>query len=147
MSLVIRTVEKNDLNELTDLMYQYIVDFYKRPKPPIDKVHNLIKTLIEKQRGIQYIAEQDGKLIGFATLYFSFSTTKADKITIMNDLFVIENARGTGVAQKLFKSCENFTKENGYAHMAWVTATDNKRAQKFYDKMGGAIGNWLNYSI
>ncbi len=147
MSLLIRTVENKDLNDLSELMYQYIVDFYKRPKPSIDKVHDLIKTLLEKNRGVQYVAEQDGKLVGFATLYFSFSTTKAEKITIMNDLFVIENVRGLGVAEALFKTCEKFTKDNGYAHMAWVTSTDNKRAQKFYEKMGGSIGNWLNYSI
>lgn len=147
MSLVIRSTDKQDLNDLSDLMYQYIVDFYQRPKPPIEKIHNLIEVLLEKNRGIQYIAEQDGELVGFATLYFSFSTTKAEKITIMNDLFVVENVRGLGVAEALFKSCEEFTKENGYAHMAWVTTTDNKRAQKFYDKMGGSIGDWLNYSI
>ncbi|MBU7592867.1 GNAT family N-acetyltransferase [Metabacillus halosaccharovorans] len=147
MSLIVRTVEHKDKNQLTELMYQYFVDFYKRPKPQIEKVHNLIETLQEKNKGIQFIAEQDGELLGFATLYFSFSTTKADKITVMNDLFVVENARGTGVAQELFKSCEKFTKANGYAHMSWVTATDNKRAQRFYEKMGGSIGNWLNYSI
>lgn len=147
MSVIIRTSDTKDLNQLTDLMYQYIVDFYERPKPPIEKVHNLIETLLEKKKGIQYVAEHEGELLGFATLYFSFSTTKADKITVMNDLFVIEKARGTGVAQQLFTSCEKFTKENGYAHMSWVTAPENKRAQKFYEKMGGSLGNWLNYSI
>ncbi len=103
MSLIIRCVEEDDMNQLTDLMYQYIVDFYKRPKPPIKNIHNLIDTLLEENRGIQFVAELDGKLLGFATLYFSFSTTKADKITVMNDLFVVEIARGTGVAQELFK--------------------------------------------
>ncbi|WP_226670656.1 GNAT family N-acetyltransferase [Metabacillus litoralis] len=147
MSLIIRSVEKDDMNQLTDLMYQYIVDFYKRPKPPIENIHNLIDTLLEKKRGIQFVAEQDGKLLGFATLYFSFSTTKTDKVTVMNDLFVVENARGTGVAQELFKQCEKYTKENEYAHMGWVTGTDNYRAQRFYEKMGGSLGNWMNYSI
>ncbi|MFC4323070.1 GNAT family N-acetyltransferase [Litchfieldia salsa] len=147
MPLIIRTAEKDDLNQLTDLMYQYIVDFYKRPKPPIENIHRLIETLLQKKKGIQFIAEEDGRLLGFSTLYFSFSTTKADKITIMNDLFVVENARGTGVGQELFKQCEKYTKENEYAHMGWVTATDNYNAQRFYEKMGGSQSNWLNYSI
>ncbi|MEF3354100.1 GNAT family N-acetyltransferase [Paenibacillus sp. GYB006] len=147
MSRIIRAVEPEDIDQLTELIYQYIVDFYKRPKPSIEKVHNLIETLLEKNEGIQFIAEKEGEFLGFATLYFSFSTTKADKITIMNDLFVVEKARGTGVAEQLFKFCETFTKENGYAHMSWVTASDNKRAQRFYEKMGGSLGNWLNYSI
>ncbi|PRS88734.1 GNAT family N-acetyltransferase [Bacillus velezensis] len=137
--MIIRSAEHYDVKQLTDLMYLYIVDFYKRPKPPIEKIHNLIEMLFEKNRGIQFVAEQDGKLIGFATLYFSF-TTKADKI-------VIEKARGTGAAKELFKRSETFTKENGYAHMSWITASDNYRAQKFYEKMGGSLGNWLTYSI
>jgi len=60
---------------------------------------------------------------------------------------LLKKQRGTEVDKELFKSCEKYTKENGYAHMSWVTATDNKRAQQFYEKMGGSIGNWLNYSI
>jgi GNAT superfamily N-acetyltransferase len=147
VSVIVRAVEPKDINQLTELMYQYIVVFYKRPKPSIEKVHKLIGTLLEKKNGIQFIAEKQGEFLGFATLYFSFSTTKADKITIMNDLFVVEKARGTGVAQQLFKSCEKFTIENEYAQMSWVTASDNKRAQRFYEKVGGSLGNWLNYSI
>ncbi|TXC92853.1 GNAT family N-acetyltransferase [Metabacillus litoralis] len=147
MTLIVRTVDPKDLKSLTVLMYQYIVDFYKRPKPPIEDVHNLINILLEKNKGIQYIAEQEGDLVGFATLFFSFSTTKADKITIMNDIYVIQNVRSKGVAQELFKACVKYTKENGYAHMSWITATDNKRAQRFYEKMGGSLGDWMSYSI
>lgn len=147
MTAIIRSAEAKDRELLTELMYQYIVDFYERPKPPINKVHQLIDMLLEGKKGIQFVAEKEGTLLGFATLYFSFSTTKAEQITVMNDLFVIEEARGTGAAQQLFESCHTFTKENGFAHMSWVTAADNKRAQRFYQKMGGSVGDWLNYSI
>ncbi|VEF49818.1 Uncharacterized N-acetyltransferase yhfO [Bacillus freudenreichii] len=147
MSMNVRTAQAKDREELTPLMYEYIVDFYQRPRPAIEKVHALIDMLLEKEKGIQFVAEKDGKLLGFATLYFTFSTTKAEKITVMNDLYVVEEERGAGVAQKLFKACENHSKENGYAHMAWVTAQDNHRAQRFYEKMGGSVADWLSYTI
>ncbi|MBN3526775.1 GNAT family N-acetyltransferase [Paenibacillus apiarius] len=147
MSVMVRPVEPSDKQELTSLMYEYIVDFYQRPKPEMEKVHCLIDTLLEKKRGIQFTAQKEGKLIGFATLYFTFSTTVSDQITVMNDLYVVEEARGTGAAQALFQACATFTKENGYARMTWITASDNYRAQRFYDKMGGTRGNWINYSI
>jgi hypothetical protein len=83
-------------------MYEYIIDFYQRPKPLVEKVHNLIDTLLEMKRGIQFVAEDNGELLEFATIYFSFSTTKAEQITVMNDLYLVEKARGTGVAQQLF---------------------------------------------
>lgn len=147
MSVNVRPAQAKDKEELTPLMYEYIVDFYQRPRPAVEKVHALIDMLLEKEEGIQFVAEKDGKLVGFATLYFTFSTTKAEKITVMNDLYVVEEERGTGAAQKLFKACETHSKENGYAHMAWVTAQDNHRAQRFYEKMGGSVADWLNYTI
>lgn len=147
MSVNVRAAQAKDREELTHLMYEYIVDFYQRTRPEVEKVHALIDILLEKEEGIQFVAEKDGKLVGFATLYFTFSTTKAEKITVMNDLYVVEEERGAGVAQKLFKACENHSKKNGYAHMAWVTAQDNHRAQRFYEKMGGSVADWLSYTI
>ncbi|MFD1708885.1 GNAT family N-acetyltransferase [Siminovitchia sediminis] len=147
MSVKVRTAVKEDKKELTELMYEYIVDFYQRPRPPIEKVQSLIDRLLEQKEGIQFVAEKEGKLTGFATLYFTYSTTKADQITVMNDLYVIEEERGKGSAQELFKACESYSKENDYAHMSWITATDNFRAQRFYEKMGGIQGDWLNYTI
>ncbi|TXK84450.1 GNAT family N-acetyltransferase [Paenibacillus sp. N3.4] len=144
---VIRNVEPDDLNDLTELMYAYIVGFYQKPRPAIEKLHSLIQTLLDQQRGIQFVAEKDGKLIGFATLYFAFSTMKADPITIMNDLFVIEPWRETELESQLFLKCQSYSRDNGYAYMSWITGVDNKRAQRLFEKMGGVQGEWVNYSI
>jgi ribosomal protein S18 acetylase RimI-like enzyme len=147
MSLVIRNAEPDDLNSLTELMYEYIVGFYKKPRPATEKLHQLIQTLYEKREGVQFVALQDGKLVGFATFYFTFSTMKADKYTVMNDLFTIEQYRDTEVESQLFLECHRYTKEHQFTHMSWITATDNNRAQRFFDKMGGIQGDWVNYSI
>ncbi|WP_079912745.1 GNAT family N-acetyltransferase [Paenibacillus sp. 32352] len=147
MSLVIRYAELDDLNSLTELMYEYIVGFYKKPRPTTEKLHQLIQKLLERQEGVQFVALQDGKLVGFATLYFTLSTMKADKYTVMNDLFVIEQLRDTEVESQLFLECHKYTKEHQFTHMSWITATDNIRAQQFFDKMGAMQGDWVNYSI
>jgi GNAT superfamily N-acetyltransferase len=144
---VVRETVLSDVKELSLLMQEYIVDFYQRPKPSADKLDQLIHLLLNRKVGVQFVAEQQGKLLGFATLYFSYSTTKADKITVMNDLYVIEDFRGKGVANELFKACHEFTRTNHYAHMGWVTAEDNERAKQFYKKAGGTAGNWISYSI
>ena len=61
-------------------MFQYIVDFYKRPKPSEESLKGLITHLLENPSGgLQFVAEKDGKLVGFATLYFSFSTLQVKK--------------------------------------------------------------------
>ncbi|UAL50445.1 MULTISPECIES: GNAT family N-acetyltransferase [Metabacillus] len=147
MSLIIRHPNEMDFVALTALMYEYIVDFYQCPKPPEHKIHQLIKTLQQEEKGIQFLAEENGKAVGFATLYFTYSTTRAEPITIMNDLYVQEAYRGSKAAEKLFKSCQTYSKQHQYAAMTWETARDNARAQRFYEKMGGRKGDFLTYSI
>lgn len=143
----IRPATPHDRPALTALMKEYITDFYHRPEPPQTQIDDLLDTLFQQERGLQFVAEKDGVLIGFATLYFTFSTLRAQKTTIMNDLYVIESERGTGVAAGLFEQCATYTRENGFAFMSWETAHDNHRAQRFYEKMGGERGDWLSYSI
>ncbi|MDN4071491.1 GNAT family N-acetyltransferase [Fictibacillus terranigra] len=147
MSVHIRTAKQEDAAQLRILMLEYIVDFYKSPKPEDRKLDELICVLLKRERGIQFVAEQEGELKGFATLYFTYSTTRAAEITVMNDLYVAEDSRGTTAAQGLFHACKAYTEQNGYASMLWETAEDNRRAQRFYEKMGGKRGNFLTYSI
>ncbi|MFC7370257.1 GNAT family N-acetyltransferase [Fictibacillus iocasae] len=146
MPLEVRTAGSQDISALKQLMLSYIVDFYESPRPSDSKLDTLISELLLTEKGIQFVAEQDGSLVGFATLYFSFSTTRADKVTIMNDLFVAEQARGTEAATALFSACEAYTRTHGYAAMLWETAADNHRAQSFYEKMGSRPGSFITYS-
>jgi GNAT superfamily N-acetyltransferase len=145
--VTIRQPLLEDILQLKELMIQYITDFYKFRQPEDEQLYELIHVLLEQQEGIQFVAESEGKLVGFATLYFSYSTLRATKIAIMNDLFVIEQFRGQGAAAKLFAACKGYAARNRFASMSWTTAKDNLRAQQFYDKMGGERGDWLTYSI
>ncbi|WP_026674734.1 GNAT family N-acetyltransferase [Alkalihalobacterium bogoriense] len=146
-SVIVRKAKKEDQQQLLALMNEYIVDFYNCPKPAGEKLERLVLQLLEREIGFQFIAEVNGNLVGFATLYFSFSTTKAEQIVVMNDLYVIEPWRGKGVAKLLFEACFAYKVNNGFATMMWETAETNKRAQRFYEKMGGKKGDWIMYSI
>jgi ribosomal protein S18 acetylase RimI-like enzyme len=145
--ITIRQPLLEDTLQLKELMIQYIVGFYKFRQPEDEQLNELIHVLLEQREGIQFVADSEGKLVGFATLYFSYSTVRAAKIAVMNDLFVIEELRGQGVAAKLFAACKGYAARNRYANMSWTTAKDNLRAQRFYEKMGGEQGGWLTYSI
>ncbi|WP_284646652.1 GNAT family N-acetyltransferase [Paenibacillus silviterrae] len=147
MSYTIRNAAPSDIPRITELMHEYIVGFYKNPWPSDEKIHLLIQTLLEKQVGIQFVVEQDTQLIGFATIYFTFSTMRAGKITIMNDFFVLEPYRNTEIEASLFLHCKTYSQDQGFAYMSWITAAQNERAQQFFAQMGSLQGNWINYSI
>ncbi|MDQ0193653.1 GNAT family N-acetyltransferase [Paenibacillus wynnii] len=148
MSAFVRIAEPEDITNLTELMYEYIVGFYQNPGPPINNVHHLIRTLFDKQQGIQFVVEENGRLVGFATLYFTFSTMKADKIAVMNDLFVTEPYRDTELESQLFLACKNYCINQGYANMTWITSINNTRAQSFFNTMNAFQGkDWVHFSI
>jgi predicted N-acetyltransferase YhbS len=77
----IRTATKDDIPQLFELMNQYIVDFYKCPRPSEDSLKKLINHLLENPyEGIQFVAETEtNQLVGFATLYFTFNTLEVKR--------------------------------------------------------------------
>ncbi|QQD82701.1 GNAT family N-acetyltransferase [Bacillus siamensis] len=150
IDLKIRPVTKNDTLELIPVVRSYIVDFYKCPDPTDNELENHINYLVDNPgSGKQFLMEKNGEIIGFATLYFTFSTTKVKAISILNDLFISSEYRGKGLGEMLFKYALEFSKENGYAVMNWKTSHDNLKAQALYKKMGGVNtnNNWINYEI
>ena len=146
--LIIRTAEERDIPKLYLLMTQYIVDFYKKPEPNEAELKNLIQHLLDHpESGLQFIAEKEGEMVGFATLYYTFSTLQVKRAAILNDLFVSADARGYRAGEQLFKKCLSHIRENNFAYMTWETAKDNYIAQGLYNKMGGKQSDWLVYEI
>jgi GNAT superfamily N-acetyltransferase len=144
----IGTVAESDLADLIPLMRAYC-DFY-RVEPSDQALLGLSRTLIgdPEREGLQLIArDADGSAVGFATIFWSWSTTAAGRIGIMHDLFVSPAARGLGVAERLIGACVERCAERGALRLEWQTAPDNLRAQAVYDRVGGLREAWLSYSI
>lgn len=81
---------------------------------------------------ITVIAVDAGQVLGF-------SMVKEDELYQM---FVSDQARGTGVAQALIQEAERKINAAGY-HAAWLgCAVGNTRASRFYEKSG-----WVNVRL
>jgi GNAT superfamily N-acetyltransferase len=146
---VISIVGAADLAELLPLMRAYC-DFYE-VDPSDDALLEMSRALVaDPQRdGFQLIArDESGGAIGFATVFWTWSTSSASRIGVMNDLFVQPDARGSGTADELIAECARLVRERGARSLEWQTAKDNFRAQKVYDRIGGQRDDrWLSYSI
>jgi GNAT superfamily N-acetyltransferase len=140
-------VGEGDLSELLPLMRGYC-DFYE-VTPTDDELLALSRALIAdpERDGVQLIARRGGEAIGFATVYWSWATTIASRIGVMNDLFVEAAARGSGAAEQLIQACVAECKQHGAAELTWQTATDNERAQRVYDRVGAQRSQWVDYSL
>jgi GNAT superfamily N-acetyltransferase len=146
---VISTVAESDLPELLPLMRGYC-DFYE-VDPSDDALLAMSRELIAdpEKEGLQLIARDDaGPAVGFATIFWSWSTLSASRIGVMNDLFVAESARGSGAAEALIGACAERCRERGATSLDWQTAHDNHRAQAVYERVGGRRDErWLDYSL
>jgi len=143
----IARVGEGDLPELLPLLRGYC-DFYE-VSPSDDELLALARALIAdpERDGVQLLARNDGAPVGFATVYWSWATTIAARIGVMNDLFVAPEARGTGAAEQLIDACVEECRRHGAAELTWQTATDNERAQRVYDRVGATRSQWLDYSL
>jgi GNAT superfamily N-acetyltransferase len=144
--VTIERVTEQTLPELLPLVRAYC-DFYE-VSPSDDDLLALSRALLAdpKREGVQLLArEETGRAIGFATVYWSWATTSAERIGVMNDLFVAPDGRGTGAAEALIEACRGECAAHGAAKLTWQTAPDNVRAQKVYDRVGALREQWVDY--
>jgi GNAT superfamily N-acetyltransferase len=146
---VIAVVTEADLPELLPLMRGYC-EFYEVDTAD-EALVALARTLIAdpEHEGLQLIArDDDGEAVGFATIFWTWSTLSASRLGVMNDLFVAEGARGGGVADALIEACAERCRERGATSLDWQTAHTNSRAQAVYDRVGARRDDrWLDYSL
>ena len=148
---LIAAVSEADLADLLPLMRAYC-DFYA-VTPSDDALLAMSRALIAdpEREGVQLIARgPDGTALGFATVFWTWSTTRAARIGVMNDLFVAPAARGAGggrVGEALIAACAERCRAHGGVSLTWQTALDNARAQAVYDRIGARRSRWLDYDL
>jgi len=97
--------------------------------------------------GLLLGARREGKLVGYACLYWHFNSLEAVESVLMNDLYVSEVARGEGVGGALIEATAEVARERGVPFVEWSTAPDNQTAQRLYDSTGAERSEWFSYEL
>ncbi len=87
-----------------------------------------------------FIARDQGRAIGFASLVVHRSTWTASNYVYLEDLFTAEDARGKGAGRALIKAVVAFGKAIGTGRVYWVTHSHNATARTLYDKVADLPG-------
>jgi GNAT superfamily N-acetyltransferase len=103
--------------------------------------------LAPSEDGMLLGARDGDEILGYACLYWHFSSLVAAEAVLMNDLFVAEEARGRGVGRALIEASATVARERGAAHLEWATAPDNLTAQRLYDSTGAERSEWVEYEL
>lgn len=103
--------------------------------------------LAPSEDGMLIGARAEGRFLGFACLYWHFSSTLAAETVLMNDLYVEPDTRGKGIGRRLIEAGREVARERGAAHLEWATAPDNHTAQRLYDSTGAKRSEWVEYEL
>ena len=147
MSIEIKPVTEETFDEVVPLFADYQA-FYE--VEDIDEERNrafFSRFIGNSHSGWLLGAYDEGELVGFGCFYRHKSSLTATNIVLMNDLFVIEAARGKGAGRALIEAGKELARGWGASHLSWSTAPDNHTAQKLYDSTGAEKSTWLEYEI
>lgn len=131
----VRHADRADLDALAALMDAYR-SFYGQP-PDRRAARDFLEQRLHRGESVLLIASAiAGPALGFTQLYPSFSSVSLGRIFVLNDLFVIPEARRRGVASGLLDAAAAHAREAGALRLSLSTAVDNTAAQTLYSAKG-----------
>ena len=140
--MMIEPIDKKNLDEVLPLIRKY-QEFYAVKNIDDNNNKNFFSQFGPlSEKGCLFGYRKEGKLVAFATVYFSYASSIISKVAIMNDLYTLEEYRRHGIAAELIRHCEKYAKENGAVRLQWVTAASNKTAQSIYKALGAKQSSW-----
>jgi len=145
--LGIAPVTADQLDELLPLIAAY-QRFYE--VEDVDDERNrafFSRFVAPSEDGMLVGAWHDGAPLGYTCLYWTFTSLVPAEIVLMNDLYVVPEARGKGVGRALIEASAEIARERGAHHLQWVTAPDNETAQRLYDSTGARREASVEYEL
>ena len=104
--------------------------------------------VFDRKAASVFLAEWQGKPVGFALFYENFSTFVGRTGMYLEDLFVLPEARGKGIGKKLFQAVAQEAVNRGCQRMEWTCLDWNRPSIEFYLRMGAVpMSEWTNYRL
>jgi GNAT superfamily N-acetyltransferase len=97
---------------------------------------DFLRERLTREESVVLLAERDGAAVGFTQLYPLFSSVRTARLWLLNDLFVVESARRSGVARALLDAAADFARRDGACGLMLETGRDNVAARALYRAAG-----------
>lgn len=139
----IRTATLNDVDALTRL-YSDSLKHMAALQPgtfrSVPQDEGFVKAGLIEENAIIFVAEQDGKLVGLASVFGIDLDPKPFRVrnhyADLDTLYVDEDYRNQGIGTALWDAAWQWAKDHGYFAMELMTLAENKNARKFYGDRG-----------
>ncbi|WP_199906906.1 GNAT family N-acetyltransferase [Aeromicrobium chenweiae] len=132
MTVIRATLE--DVLEAAQLFAAYR-EFHGEPND-VAAAEAFLAARLARGESVVLLAVDEDEVVGFAQVYPTFSSTRLAPVWVLNDLFVVEHARGTGAADELLHTVAALAADAGAVSVGLSTAHANERAQAVYVRHG-----------
>jgi ribosomal protein S18 acetylase RimI-like enzyme len=128
------TIDNSQIDLVIELFDKYRI-FYKQPSD-LNIAKEFITARLNNNESVIFVALENEKPVGFTQLYPTYSSMRATKNWILNDLYVEKEYRKQGIGEKLIKAAMGFAKQQHASFVQLSTAVDNLTAQSLYEQIG-----------
>jgi ribosomal protein S18 acetylase RimI-like enzyme len=106
----------------------------------VSTVEDLIEHGFSRQSAFEVLlAEMDDRPVGICLFFYSFSTWLGALGVYIQDLYVSDEARGTGLGRMLVMETAKIAAGHGANHLRLTVDCKNVGAQAFYETLGMRI--------
>ena len=120
------------------------------PPPPVEMTAEAVRRdlLGAAPRAALFVAELDGRLVGFITGNAVYDSVRAADALFLNDLYVAPEARRRGAGRALVARLAATAKQSGAGCLWWGVDLGDDDALRFYEALGaedegGFVGRLL----
>jgi GNAT superfamily N-acetyltransferase len=146
MKIKIRKAKRSDSKEILKLIHE-LAKFEKLEPPGKAGQKRLIKNAFGKKPLFDILlAEKDENILAYAFYFYTYSSFLARKTLYLEDIFVTESERRSGIGKELFKELIKIAEKKNCGRMEWCVLDWNTKAIEFYNKLGAKpLGDWIYY--
>lgn len=143
----VRPAREADLPAIAGLI-QELASFERMEGPPAEATARLRADAFGPSPRLRFlVAERDGRVVGYAAFFETYSTFRARPVLYLEDLFVGASARRGGIATALLAALAREAKARGCVRVAWVVLDWNEDAMRFYEALGGKRQAWVPFEL
>ncbi|WP_428240077.1 GNAT family N-acetyltransferase [Gynuella sp.] len=127
--------ESSDIPLLTKLMTQFNVE--ESIELPVEVMKKTIELSFSNRNYIQtFIAYEGNSVVGYIHICYSFSFEYQGLEASIDEIFILKEFRGLGLAKVLFDDIENEIKSRGAVAIRADVSDDKPWLDGFYKKLG-----------
>lgn len=123
-----------DVGDVAPLFDAYR-QFYKKPSD-LEAARRFLFARLSKGESVLFLARHGARAVGVVHLYPVFSSVNLTRHWILNDLYVVADARKLGVGRALMKRAHQLAEDTQADSLTLETAIDNYASQKLYESLG-----------